>query len=205
LGVDYVELDIQQTADKCLVAMHDKFIDRTTNGSGLLSSLALNQVKVLDAGRGEPVPTLPEILSAATGRVGLILESISRGIGLEIVDLVQRTKFLGHVIYSSFLHDDILAIRNTHANVDTMALLEGVPVLGPAFALDAKATYVGASIESITHEYIDEIHAANLRIFVYTLNDDRVIQEAKRMGVDGIISDFPDRIISPPELTNSRT
>src|ERR1700760_2592331 len=81
LRVDLVEVDVQRTSDGVLVLMHDKFVARTTNGNGRLSAMRLDDLRRLDAGNGEKIPLLAELLEAANGRVGLILETITPGIG----------------------------------------------------------------------------------------------------------------------------
>src|SRR5580698_11249186 len=74
LGVDFVEVDVQQTRDGHLVLMHDKWVNRTTNGAGRLTDLCWSEVRVLDAGEGQRVPLLADVLEASSGRVALILE-----------------------------------------------------------------------------------------------------------------------------------
>src|SRR5580704_778164 len=89
LGADFVELDIQRTHDGELVCMHDKFVDRTTDGTGAVAGLRLQELKKLNAGHGERVPTLSQALQAANGRVGVILESIAARTGPEILRAVR--------------------------------------------------------------------------------------------------------------------
>jgi glycerophosphoryl diester phosphodiesterase len=194
LGLDYVEVDVQQTSDGALVLMHDKTVDRTTNGTGFVSDLTWNEIRKVDAGNQERVPSLSEALSLANGKIGVILESITPGIGMEIQYEVGRSSFDGPVIFSSFHHADILAIRRTASSAMTMALLEGIPVTLAAFAIEARAAYVGLSIDSVTREFIRALHDAHLKVLVYTINEPLLIETAKQLEVDGIISDFPDRI-----------
>ena len=194
IGVDYVELDVQRTRDGQLVLMHDKLVDRTTDGTGAISLFSRDEIERLNAGAGERVPSIKEALSEANGRVGLILESITPGIGVEIHRAVSSFDFDGPVIFSSFLHSDVLAIRHKDSSANTMALIEAVPVTMTAFALEAKVTHVGVSMDSVTNEFVKALHDANLLIFVYTVNNPRLIDAAKDLGADGIISDYPDRI-----------
>jgi len=70
LGVDYIEVDIQRTFDGRLVLMHDKFVSRTTNGTGRLSDMRWEEVSRLDAGEGQRIPLLQETLEVANGRAG---------------------------------------------------------------------------------------------------------------------------------------
>jgi glycerophosphoryl diester phosphodiesterase len=194
LGCDYVEIDVQLTADHQAVVMHDKRVDRTTNGRGRVSELPLQEIRKLNAG-GERVPLLSEVLDAASGRVGLMIEMIAPGIAPEVVGAVQAGGFASPVLYASFLHAELLAVRTLAPASHTLALLEGIPVSGAKFAREAAATHVGLGFDSVTPSFVDALHDSGLTVFVYTLDDVRDIELAHLLGVDGIISDYPDRII----------
>ena len=81
LGCALTEVDIRRTADGYLVLLHDERVDRTTNGSGLVAEMDLEDLQKLDASEGQKIPTLEEALQAANGRVGLILEVKAEEIG----------------------------------------------------------------------------------------------------------------------------
>ncbi len=194
LGVDFVELDIQCTRDGRLVVMHDKLVDRTTDGVGLVSDMTWDKLQLLDAGLGEVVPCVEEALAVANGHVGVILEAKTPGIGPAIHRAVGASAFSGPVIYASFLHAEILAIRKLDPLATTMALMECVPLSGKAFARDASATLVGLSLDSATAEFIARLHDADLEVLLYTVNDPRLIERAIDLGADGVISDYPERV-----------
>ncbi len=194
LGCDYVELDVQSTRDGRLVLMHDPLVDRTTNGAGLASNLTWPELQLLDAGNGERVPSLEAALAAANGQAGIMLEAKTPGIGPAIHLAVQASAFPGPVIYASFLHADILEIHRIDPLARTMALMECIPISGPAFARDAQAALVGLSFDSATPEFIAALHHTGLRVFVYTVNEPTLIRQAIQFGADGIISDYPDRV-----------
>jgi glycerophosphoryl diester phosphodiesterase len=194
LGADLVEVDVQATRDGRLVVMHDASVDRTTNGTGLVSNLTWEELQLLDAGDGARVPDLEAALAEASGRAGMMLEAKVAGIGPDLYRAVQAAGFAGPVIYASFLHAEILAIHRIDPEARTMALMECVPVSGAAFARDADATAAGLALEFATAEFVATLHDAGLEVFVYTVNDPRLIQRAIDLGVDGIISDYPERV-----------
>jgi len=194
LGSDFVEVDVQSTRDERLVLMHDTFVDRTTNGAGLVSELTWAELQRLDAGNGERVPSLEAALAAASGHAGVILEAKTPGIGPAIHRAVQASDFSGPVIYASFLHADILAIRSIDPLARTMALIESIPPAGVAFARDANATLVGLAIDSAAPGFIAALHNAGLEVLLYTVNEPSLIRTAIHLGADGIISDYPDRV-----------
>ncbi len=196
IGVDFVETDLQQTADGHLVVMHDKRVDRTSDGTGLVASMTLEELEKLDVsrGNGERVPTLDELLSLATGRVGLMLEIITPGIGREVAERVRTFGFDGPVIYASFYHAELLAVEAVYARAARLALIECVPIDATGFVRDAHATHVGLALDSVTPQFVNALRGVGTQVFVYTANDPRDIAMLKSLPVDGIISDFPDRI-----------
>ena len=194
LGAEFVEIDLQRTRDGRIVLMHDKFVDRTTDGHGRLTDFSWGELSRLDAGAGEPIPLLEEALAAAHGRAGLILECITPELGPDIWRTVAGFGFRGPVIFASFLHREIRAIRELDPRAMTMALLEGVPVLPAAFALEAASTHAGLALDSTTPQIVSALHEARLQVFVYTADAEQQIDLALQLGADGIISNFPDRL-----------
>jgi glycerophosphoryl diester phosphodiesterase len=194
LGVDLVELDVQRTRDGRLVVMHDALVDRTTSGAGLVSDLTWGELQLLDAGNGERVPGVEAALAAANGRAGVMLEVKTPGIGPALHRLVQASDFAGPVIYASFRHAEIAEIRRIDPSAKTMALMECVPRSGAAFAREANATLVGLAHDSATAEFIATLHHAGLGVWLYTVNEPRLIERAIDLGADGVISDYPERV-----------
>ena len=194
LGADFLEVDLQQTRDGRIVLMHDKFVDRTTNGRGHLADLNWENVRRLDAGSGQRIPLLEEALEAASGRAGLVLECKVPEIGEELWRRVADFGFRGPLIFASFLHREILAIRELDAHAMTMALIEAIPVTPAAFALEARATHAGIALDSASPRFVEQLHDAGLQVLVYTADTEEQIRMAVELGVNGIISNYPERI-----------
>ena len=110
LGVDFVELDVRLTADGVLVILHDATVNRTTDGKGRVDRLFLRDIKKLNAGNGEHVPTLEEVLKIAAGKAGLMLELKAEGVAQQTVESVREARFKGPVIYASFLPNELTQI-----------------------------------------------------------------------------------------------
>jgi glycerophosphoryl diester phosphodiesterase len=198
LGVDFIELDIQSTRDGNLVVIHDHSVDRTTNGTGLVCDHTWDELQSLDAGRGESIPSLEDALASIDGHAGAMLEIKAPGLGPTLYRAVQASGFSGPVVYASFLHAEIRAIHALAPQAKTLALMECVPISGAAFALDAQATLVGLALDFATPAFIATLHRADLQVWVYTVNQPAQIAHAIALGVDGIISDYPDRIPTIP-------
>jgi glycerophosphoryl diester phosphodiesterase len=194
LGVDLIEIDVRRTRDGHLVLLHDERVNRTTNGRGHVADMTLAQVKHLDAGAGQRIPTLEEALEAANGHVGLILELKVGEIGQRACEIVQRGAFKGTVIYASFIASELLPIRDMEPHSATMALLDKLPKDPVAYATNVQATHIGLKWRTATPALVQACHRVGLQLFVYTVNDPKSIRKMQELGVDGIISDFPDRL-----------
>ena len=194
LGVDMVEFDVQRSADGALVLFHDRTVDRTTNGEGSVESLPLTVLRGLDAGEGERIPLLEEALACLNGRAGAMIELKVRGIAAEVRATVKATQFQSPLIYASFFHEELLTVRKLMPDAQTLALIEGASIHLTAFAIDAKATHVGLALDFVTPALVQALQAQGIKVFVYTVDEPENIARMKRLGVDGIISNFPDRI-----------
>lgn len=195
LHAHLVEFDVRATSDGQLVLLHDATLDRTTNGHGPIANQFWSNVKQLTGGDGRPLPILADALRATSGRTGVMIEIKAEGIAKQICRTVQEVQLSGPVIYASFLHDELLAIRRENHQAQTMALIEAVPINRTAFATDAQATHVGVAFETLTPSFLKSLHDHSLQVFVYTVNEPADIKTAKAMGVDGIISDYPEHLL----------
>ena len=194
LGVDLVEIDVRRTEDGVLVVLHDETVNRTTNGRGRVDRMSLSAVKMFNAGDGERIPTVGEVLEAARGRVGLMLELKVKGVAQETVKAVQKAGFKEPVIYASFLHDELMDVRSVDAAASLMVLFGRLPRAPVARAMKRRPSHVGLRHDTATHRLVDAFHRENLLVFVYTADSLGDIQRALSLGVDGVISNFPERI-----------
>ena len=195
IGVDLVELDIQRTRDEHLIVLHDRFLQPSTTGAGLASEHSLAEIRELRTVPGDqPIPTLAEVLEAVNGHAGLMLEIKQSGIAEDVAAAVRAFGFAGPVTYASFLHDEIRRLRVSDPSIQTIALLEGVPIDPAGFAVRANATHAGIGIECLSADFVQALHAAGLQVFVYTVDLPEQIAFARGCGVDGIFSIYPDRL-----------
>ncbi len=192
-GVDMVEFDVRRSADGALMLLHDDLVDRTTNGEGRIEDLSLSVLRELDAGGGERIPLLKEALACLSGRAGAMIELKVRGIAADVCALVEATDFQGTVMYASFFHEELLTVRRLFGDAFRLALIEDVPIPSTGFA-NAQATHVGLAFDAVTLNIVQEIQEQGIKVFVYTVDEPEDIARMKQLEVDGIISNFPDRI-----------
>ncbi len=194
LRCHFTEVDVRRTADGALVLLHDEQINRTTNGRGAIADLTIEDTQQLATGSGQGIPTLEEALAMASGRIGLILELKVPGLTYDACATVRGSGFVGPVIYASFLHEELQHVRRIDPKAQTLALFKRLPEDPDATALNLQATHVGIRIDTITKPLVHRLHDARLLVFVYTVDNPAAIKRVKMLGVDGIISDFPDRL-----------
>jgi glycerophosphoryl diester phosphodiesterase len=196
LGIDFAEIDVRRTADGVLVVLHDETVNRTTDGKGRVDRLSLQDVKKFDAGNGEQIPTLEEVLRITAGRAGLMLELKVKGVAQQAVEAVRGAGFRDPVIYASFLHDELTHVRAVDPGASHMMLFGRLPQAPVARAIEHGPSHVGLRHDTATRRLVEAFHRAGLLVFVYTADSPGDIQHALSVGVDGVISNFPERITS---------
>jgi glycerophosphoryl diester phosphodiesterase len=191
LGVDAVELDVRRTKDNELVVIHNADVNKTTDGSGAVNELTLEEIKKFVTEKGEHVPTLEDVLDAVAKRVKVLVELKETGTEEKVIDLIRKKRLIENVIIISF-HEDILQkVRSLSDEVETglIYVRHKNPIQA---ALDLKAKYL-LPLYRFTHTAnIKKAHEAGLKVIVWTINSKEEADEYKKKGVDGIASDRPD-------------
>jgi glycerophosphoryl diester phosphodiesterase len=191
LGVDAVELDVRKTLDNELVVIHNANVNKTTNGSGVVNELTLEEIEGLVIEKNEHVPTLEEVLDAVANRVKVLVELKETGTEEQVVNLIRRKGLVENVIIISF-HEDIL--RKVRQLSDELATgLIYVRHKNPIqAALDLNAEYLLPLYRFTNSANVKTAHEAGLKVIVWTINNKEDVEEYKKKGVDGIASDKPD-------------
>lgn len=174
LGVDFIEVDVQRTHDGHLVIIHDKPVDRTTNGIGLVSEMSLRALRELNIGAGQPIPTPEELLQTANRRVGLILEVKAKGLAEQVCERVHRSAFTGPVIYVSLMHGRVCSLKEADPRAMTMGLFNRLPNAPVVAAQNAKATHVGFHYITATKPMVEACQQEGFVVFVYTVNASKI-------------------------------
>ena len=105
LGVDQIEIDVHLTRDQHLVVIHDATVDRTTDGQGAIADFTLAKLKQLDAGKGERIPTLQEVIDLVSGKVILQIELKGPNTAEPVIQAVKQNSMENGVLLTSFVHD----------------------------------------------------------------------------------------------------
>jgi glycerophosphoryl diester phosphodiesterase len=206
LGVDGVEFDLHRSKDGALLVIHDFTIDRTTTGTGSIADLTAAEIRSYDAGlwkgaefRGERVPTLEEVVEALPAPIKLFIELKAGshhypGIEEDVVRFIRDHRLLDRVQVSSFDHEALLRLRQLMPELPTGMLYDLRPVdpIGMARACGANALH--PAWHRISAAQVEAAHAAGLQVNVWTVNTPEAIAHCKAIGVDGIMSDYPERL-----------
>ena len=209
MGARFIETDLHLTRDARVVAIHDSTLDRTTNGCGPVHARSIEEVCALDAGAwfgarvdesfaGERVPTLEEILKFAKEHdVNFFLEIKSDGTwGVEHV-VVGALRDLGgaaHAVILSFDASTLLSVNR----LDPM-MMSGYLCEYPSNDLVERTVAAGARQiaprgDLVTPDLVEKAHQAGLQVVTWTINEPEQMRRLIAAGVDGIMTDYPDRL-----------
>src|SRR5690242_19907678 len=213
LGAGFIETDLQLSRDARLVALHDDTLDRTTNGRGSVSSKTLQELRGLDAGSwfrtssheaiqpfaGERMPTIEEVL--AFGReheIGLHLEVKATGpSGAEhaIVGALRASGEIPRSVVLSFSASVLRRVRQLEPLVMTGFLFSDRLPSAVATAVDVGARQLLPRTDRVTRELVTEAHAHDIRVVAWTADTSDEMRKLISVGVDGIITNYPDRLV----------
>lgn len=190
IGVDAVEIDVHLTKDKEVVVIHDSTVDRTTNGKGPIGSYTLEEIKKLDAGKGEKIPTLEEVIEFVKDKVRLIIELKEEGTEDKVVELIKRYNMFASAYIISFWHMLVKKIKEMESRIKTGVLLVGCPV-DTCMARSASADALVMNYAFVNKELVDKAHQEGLKVFIWNIDDRDMLKPYVDMGVDGIGSNDP--------------
>lgn len=209
-GADMVELDVHLTRDNELVVIHDDTLERTTDGKGNVADKTLAELKRLDAGfkfnprfAGERIPTLAEVLDVTRGRILVNIE-LKKGKNFpytmeELADrtlvVVEKAGMLDQVLFSSFDPAAVDRIRVQNPRLP-IAVITQKPWATPEEAGGGKRyPAINSSFKNLNEKNIRLAHAAGLQVHAWTVNTPADMEKLIALGVDGIITNYPDRLI----------
>jgi glycerophosphoryl diester phosphodiesterase len=223
LGVDMLETEIHSTADNILVLMHDSTVDRTTNGSGPIRAFTLEELKTLDAGynwtsdggqtfpfrgSGITVPTLEEVFTALpTARINIDIKQEKPSLVEPLCKTIRTFDMTDKVMVASFNSKVLKAFRRVCPEVTTSAgtgevaffFMVNMVFLGAVYRPACQAFQVpeySSGIRVLTKRFVETAHGLNLAVHVWTINEVTDMKRLLALGVDGIVTDYPDRLIS---------
>ncbi len=191
LGVDMVECDVHRSLDGHLVVIHDATLDRTTSGHGPVRSRTLAEIQALDAGDGERVPTLEELLEAVSLPVVVEVKTPEALPGLLRL-YAERPTLRERLWPISFGHKLIQALTTEVPGLMAGVLYAGAPVEPWPLAEAAGARILLPALETVSRDEVEAAHAHGLYISIWTADTPEEFAFCNEIGVDGIATNRPD-------------
>jgi glycerophosphoryl diester phosphodiesterase len=191
LKADMIELDVRQTIDGHLVVIHDRTVDRTTDSTGLVAHKTLAELKELNAGKGERIPTLGEVLELAKDRAKFVVELKENAIEDKVVEMLRSNYLLDEAYIVSFKSNRLKMIKELEPKLKTGLIL--FASLDPI----RQAKNCGADVVApfrwfITSGLVRRARENGLHIFTWTVDETLAARGLKQKGVSGIVTNRPD-------------
>jgi glycerophosphoryl diester phosphodiesterase len=187
---DYVEIDARMSRDSVPVVMHDATVDRTTNGRGAVNALTLAELRTLDAGKGERIPTLEEVCRELRGSCGLFCEFKEPGSEEAVCSILSR-EAPEDLWIVSFHAECISAAHDLIPAAETGLIVSRMAGDLPGQAADLGAGAILLKYDFLSPDLIAACRDQGLRIISWTLNTSAEFERAAGLGVDGLASDDP--------------
>lgn len=198
LGVDIIELDIRICKTKELVVIHDETVDRTTNGKGYIFIKTFKELKELDTGKGEKIPSLNEALNYINKKAIVNIEmkdKCAKTLVNVIEEYIERRGWsYENFIISSFNYAELVELRKKNPKIKISILVKKIPKDFKEIIDKLQPYSINIAKNYINKKLIEDYHRQGIKVFVWTVNDLTEINNLKSLRVDGIVSDYPDRI-----------
>jgi glycerophosphoryl diester phosphodiesterase len=206
-GADYFELDVHKTKDDSIVVIHDSSIDRTSsnNMNGKIAELNYSDLKSVKVGHpkkfgdtyeNEKIPTLREALEMSKGKIKVCIEIKVYGAEKQILEIVNDLGLNDEVIIFSFHYPVLAKIRQLDKNIPILYLINSADktTIDDAKVIKSSAIGVGHGTK-VTKEYLGLAHNHGIEVWKWTVDDEDEMQQLIDIGLDGLITNFPDKAI----------
>jgi glycerophosphoryl diester phosphodiesterase len=191
LGTDMVEFDVRRSLDGRLVVIHDRRVDRTTDGKGLVGLKSLDELKELDAGMGERIPTLEEAIESAAGKTKFVIELKEDMLEQRVIKVIKDYGVMDDVFIVSFKSVRLRAVKELERGLKTgLILFASTDPLKTAKLCGADA--VAPFRWFITRGLAERARDAGMFLFTWTVDVKHSAERLKEMGVSGIVTNKPD-------------
>jgi glycerophosphoryl diester phosphodiesterase len=199
LGVDMIEIDVFKIKSGEIMVFHDETVDRLTNGPGRIEEYNIFDLKKLILDGGHKIPMLQDVLKLIDNQVALNIE-------LKGADTADRVNHIMNYyiekrnwspekfIISSFRWDELEHMRQLNPNVRIAVLTEENPLEAIPMAKKLNAEAINPYFKNLDEQVVSNIKEAGFKIYTWTVNEEQDIKAMKKMGVDGIITNYPERV-----------
>ncbi len=199
IGVDWIEFDLRRSKDGVLVVIHDYKVDRTTNGTGRVRDMTFEGLQGLDAGDGQRIPSLSEVIALAKGRAGMDIEIKAPGIEEDVVDAIRRSNIKSRCMVSSFILESIRLVKDKDPRITTAAIMNRMP-RDPQKCLDTLLTDVKADAVMLgkkiaTPPFVGQIRRQGLKVGIWNADTLDEIEMYAAMDPHYLCTNYPERLV----------
>ncbi|WP_165763723.1 glycerophosphodiester phosphodiesterase family protein [Halalkalibacter urbisdiaboli] len=204
LGIEGIELDVQLSKDEVPVVIHDSELERTTNGTGLVKSDTIDQLKLLSAGewfseefKHEKIATLEEVLAWAQSKKIIINIEIKTDVlkrellVQKVLPLISKYELLHRVIVSSFDHNLIRLIKRREPKLETAVIVVASLISPDLYLADAAVEGYHCHSASMSEKEMIDLMSKGVRVRPYTVNDKNEMVSIMKIGCDAFFTDYP--------------
>lgn len=207
LNVDFIELDVQMTKDQHLVVIHDLTVNRTTNGTGAIKNLTLQEIKELDAGswfsktfQSEKIPTIDEVLERYRGKTGLLIDlkspSIYPGIEKKLAEKLWHYKLQQEIRVQSFNLTSIKTFRSLLPSIQYGLVINHSISYYKLTKYANDIDFINIHERFISNMLIKFAHSKGINIYAWSVHDASTVRKLLFYKIDGITADSPKLISS---------
>jgi glycerophosphoryl diester phosphodiesterase len=194
-GAAAVELDVRLTKDGRLAVIHDATVDRTTSGKGRVRDLTLAELKKLDAGQGERIPALEEVVELVRGRGLLAVELKEPQAAPALLRLSREFRLYDGVLVISFWHPVVKALKEEEPRLQTGVLMVGCPADPGGLARAALACALVLNYQYVDHELAAAARRQGLQVITWNIDDPETLASYLPMNLDLICTNRPREIL----------
>jgi len=201
LGVDGVEIDIFRCASGELVVFHDTTLDALTDTQGYIEQFSLDSLRKVNVLGGYQIPTLEEVLDLIDGKIFLNIELKGGQTALLTHELLQdyfkkpkSTWSPDKILISSFNWEELKQFYKVNSEIPIAILTEDDPLDAIPIGKQLKAVAINPDYKTLNHSLVQKLKQEGFAVYPWTVNESEAIEEMKKLRVDGIITDYPERI-----------
>ena len=199
LGAAMIEIDVFRIRSGDLVVFHDDQVDQLTDGSGSIEAYDLAGIQQLTLQGNHKIPLLQDVLALVNNQVALNIElkgaNTAAGVHRIVAHHVDQGPWVwDNVLISSFKWDELTHMRKLHPTIPIAVLTTEDPLQAIPMANTLNAVAINPYYTTVTKENTAEIHQQGFKVYTWTVNDFEDIKRLKEFGVDGIFTNYPERV-----------
>lgn len=193
MKADMIELDVRISKDGHLMVIHDSTVDRTTNGRGYVKDMTLAELKKLDAGKGEKIPTLKEVIEVGIEKTKFAVEIKERGTEKKAINLIKEYNLLDDVFIISKNREFLKNVKALEGGIRT-CLITVFSCASINYGRECLADAVAPFHFFVSKGLVKKVQRSRLFLFTWVVNSEKRALWMKDIGINGIVTNRPDII-----------